>query len=558
MPTTQPTAGKKMITVPKVVNGITTEVEIEVDDTSSLTWGPNDKHRLLNTPLARADGPVKCTGTAIYTHDVRLPGMVHGYFVCSPYAHARVKNVETTAALRIYGVLAVVPITNEARYEGQPVVAVAAQTVELAEDAARAVVVEYEQLPFVVTADDALKPDAPKVFQNQSCASKRGDPQQVDEALAGCDAVVEAEYRTRILHHCCLETHSVVADYRGGDSATVYASTQGTFSIPGDAAKELDLPSSSVDGIVQNMGGGFGSKFGIGICGQWACRLSKQLSTPVKMVLDRRQEFLTSGNGPGSWHKFKAGVSKDGTLVAIRTIQYALPGIGRSRIGAQPYQYKAEHVYYEASTINTNEDGSVAMRAPGFPQASFAIESLMDELAYKIGMDPIEIRKKNAHEAAWHRQLDRGAKEIGWERRNPIAGATPGPLKRGMGCGIGAWGGGGRPQCVVNVTISRDGSVVASVGSQDLGTGTRTYIRAIVAEELGLNCEDVVDKIGDSRLGDANASGGSTTAASLAPAVKDAARNARIAMAQRIAPLLGAARMRFCLIIGKSPAGENR
>jgi len=179
------------------------------------------------------------------------------------------------------------------------------------------------------------------------------------------------------------------------------------------------------------------------------------------------------------------------------------------------------------------------MRAPGHPQASFAIESMMDELAYKIGMDPVEFRKKNAHDETWHRQLDKGAEAIGWERRNKTPGSAPGPLVRGMGCGIGAWGGGGGPQCVVNITIGQDGSVVAAVGSQDLGTGTRTYIRAIVAEELGLEMADVQEKIGDSNLGAANASGGSTTAASLSPAVKDAAYNARIAMAQKVAPVIG-------------------
>jgi xanthine dehydrogenase YagR molybdenum-binding subunit len=294
------------------------------------------------------------------------------------------------------------------------------------------------------------------------------------------------------------------------------------------------------------MGGGFGSKFGLGPAGQWGCRLSKQLGVPVKMMLSRREEFLMAGNGPGSIQKIKAGVTKDGTLLALQAEQYSLPGVGRGNIGEQPYQYSVVHAYHTQKPVHTNEDSSCAMRAPGHPQASFAIESLMDELAYKIGMDPVEFRKKNLPSTpdrkqdaqAWTRQLDRGAKEIGWENRNPTPGKLPGPLVRGMGCGIGAWGGGGRPQCVVDVSISRDGSVFVACGSQDLGTGTRTYMRAIVAEELGLDMGDVVEKIGDSTLGAANSSGGSTTAASLAPAVKDAANNIRLAMAQRLAPVL--------------------
>ncbi len=540
MPATDQSPKKKTFKVPKVVNGVPSEVEIEVDDTDGPTWGANDKHRLLNTKLARADGPAKTTGTAIYTYDVRLPEMLYGRFVCSPHAHARITRIDTDAALKLKGVMAAIPFGHEVRYEGEPVVAIAAVSPEVAEDAVRAVVVEYEVLPHIVDADDAMKPDAPKIFAKEKAPNKRGDAAAVDQAMSGCDAVVEAEYRTVIMHHCCLETHGVVVDYRGGDSATVYASTQGTFTIPGDSARTLGIKETNVTAVVQNMGGGFGSKFGIGIAGRWACELSKKLSAPVKMMLTRRDEFLTAGNGPGSISRLKAGATKDGTLVAVHAVQFGLAGVGRANIAGAPYQYKAAHVYGEQSPIHTNEDSSVAMRAPGFPQASFAVESLMDELAYKLEIDPVEFRKKNAPNPAWHRQLDRGAKEIGWERRNKVAGGGTGTLRRGMGCGIGAWGGGGGPTCVVEVTIGRDGSVVAAVGSQDLGTGTRTYIKAIVAEELGLNLEDVVEKIGNSKLGNANASGGSTTAASLAPAVKNAAYNAKQEMAKKVAPLLGA------------------
>jgi xanthine dehydrogenase YagR molybdenum-binding subunit len=536
---------KKKIKVPKVVDGVPMgEVEIEVDD-NGATWGPNDKHRLLNKPLRRVDGAVKATGVAQYTQDVRPPGMLFGRFLTSPHAHAKLTKFDSAAAEKIKGVKAVMPIVNvggELRFEGQPVAAVAATTPEAAQDAVRAIVVEYDRLAHVVTAADATKPGAPAVVQarNPRAQQKQGDPEKTAAALKECDVVVEAEYRTPIVHHCCLETHSIVADFRGGDSATVYASTQGTFTIPADSARELGLQQSKVTAVVQHMGGGFGSKFGIGIAGQWACRLAKQLATPVKMALTRREEFLAAGNGPGSIQQFKAGAKKDGTLIAVYAEQHALPGIGNSNLAGQPYQYKAQVVYRESSPINTHEDGSVALRAPGHPQASFAMESLMDELAYKIGLDPVEFRKKNVTDAAWHRQLERGAQAIGWERRNATPGGGKGPLKRGMGCGIGAWGGGGNAQCVVDVAIGQDGAVTAMVGSQDLGTGTRTYIRAIVAEELGLESDDVAERIGNSSYGNANASGGSTTTASLAPAVKDAAFNARAEMAKRVAPVLGA------------------
>jgi xanthine dehydrogenase YagR molybdenum-binding subunit len=542
-----PAKKKKKIRVPKVVNGIETMVEIEVDDEGGPGWGPNDKHTLLNHRLTRVDGPLKVSGTAQYTHDVRLPGMLYGRILRCPHAHARLTKFDSAAAARMPGVQAVIqaPLT-EFRFAGSPVAAVAATTPELAEDAIRALVATYEVLPHVVQAEDAIKPEAAKVVaaeNNLQEKEKRGDPQKTESAFAGCDAIIEAEYRTPRIHHACLETHGMVVDYRGGDSATIYATTQGTFTIPGDAAAALELPQSAVTVTVQHMGGGFGSKFGIGIEGMFACKLSKQTKAPVKLMLTRYDEFVMAGNRSGSWQKLKAGVKKDGTLVALRATQYRLGGVGGGSQAGQPYAiYRVGDSYREVFALHTNEDSSIAMRAPGHPQASFAMESLLDELAYKIGMDPVAFRKKNLRDEFYLHQLDRGAREIGWEKRNPVPGGNPGPRKRGMGCGAGTWGGGGNNQCKVDVTIARDGSVVVAVGTQDLGTGTRTFTRAIVAEELGLQMKDLVEHIGNSKLGGANASGGSTTAASLSPSVKDAAVKARLAFAEKIAPQLGNAK----------------
>jgi len=574
-----PAKKKKKIKVPRVVNGVDTLVEIEVDDDGGVAWGANDRHSILNKRLTRVDGHVKVSGAAEYTHDKRLPGMLYGRVLRSPHAHARVLSIDASAARRIPGVRAVVGATDEEVVEGgnraaqeaekknrtdvgeakpakretvvlfagQPVAAVAATTPEVAEDALRAIRVEYEVLPHVVRAEDSMKEGAPKVTAaadepNVEPRDKRGDPEKVAAAFKECDAVVEAEYRSPILHHSSLETHGNVVDYRGGEEATVYASTQGTFTIPGDAAHELGLKESAVRAVVEHMGGGFGSKFGIGVEGMLACQLSKQAKAPVHLMLTRKDEFLLAGNRSGSWQKFKAGVRRDGTLVALHATQYQLGGLGDGSQAGQPYIYAAANAYRERISVHTHEDASRAMRAPGHPQASFAIESLMDELAYKIGIDPVEFRKKNLKDAVYHRQLDRGAREIGWERRNKTPGGGTGPLRRGMGCGIGTWGGGGNDECKVDVTVARDGSVVVAVGTQDLGTGTRTYTRAIVAEELGLGMKDVAERIGDSRLGQANSSGGSTTAASLAPSVKDAAVKARLAVAERLSPLLGGAK----------------
>ena len=553
---------KKKIRVPRVVNGVEQMVEIEVDENAGPGWGANDKHTLLNHKITRVDGPLKVTGAARYTYDQRLPGMLYGRVLRCPHAHARVTKLDTEAASKIPGVKAIVqgPLT-ELRFAGAPVAAVAATTPEIAGDALRAIKVTYEVLPHVVHAQAAARPDAPKVVAEESNLqekAKNGELQKAEAAFANADAIVEAEYFSQRVHHACLETHGIVVDYRGGDSAIVYASTQGTFTIPGDAAKELGLEQSKVISTVEHMGGGFGSKFGIGTEGMFACKLSKETKSPVKLMLTRYDEFVMAGNRSGSWQKMKAGVKNNGTIVALTARQYRLGGLGPGSQAGQPYIYRMGDTYREIYALHTNEDSSIAMRAPGHPQASFAVESLVDELAHKIKMDPVEFRKKNLRDEVYHRQLERGAKEIGWTGRNPTPGGNPGPVKRGMGCAVGTWGGGGNNQCKVDVTISRDGSVVVAVGTQDLGTGTRTYTRAIVAEELGLGIKDVKEDIGKSTLGAANPSGGSTTSPSLSPSVKDAAIKARMLMAERVAPLLGNAKPEEVVFAGGNVSAKGQ
>src|SRR5919106_743613 len=241
---------KKKIRVPRVVNGVEQMVEIEVDEDSGPGWGPNDKHTLLNSRMTRVDGPLKVTGAARYTYDQRLPGMLYGRILRSPHAHARITKLDTDAASKIPGVKAVIPAPlTEVRFAGAPVAAVAATTPEIAGDALRAIKVTYEVLPHVVHAHHAIRPDAPKVVaeeNNLQDKGKNGDLQKAEAAFATADAIVEGEYITPRIHHTCLETNGMVVDYRGGDSATIYASTQGTFTIPGDAAKELGLEQSKV------------------------------------------------------------------------------------------------------------------------------------------------------------------------------------------------------------------------------------------------------------------------------------------------------------------------
>jgi xanthine dehydrogenase YagR molybdenum-binding subunit len=547
---------KRKIKVPKVINGFEQVVEIEVDDTQGEQWPSRESLKVLDKPMRRVDGVDKVTGRARYTHDVRLPGMLYGRILPSPHPSAQVATVDTSAAQAIPGVVAVVDFGGKTlRYQGDPVAAVAAETPEIAEDAIRAITVKYDVKPHVVDVKTAIDADAPKVYPSGNVKSDpdHGDVDAVNQQFAQCAAVVEGEFSTPVQHHTCLETHGVVVDYRGGDSATVYASTQGTFTIPDDVAHALNLDPSKVVSIVEHMGGGFGSKNGLDLPGWIACQLALKAKRPVHMMLTRSDEFLMAGNRSGGVQKLKLGADKDGNLVAMTAEQHRLGGLGPGTQRPQPWLYHVPHVYRTMDSIHMNIDSFRAFRAPGCPQSAFPMESILDDLAAKLDMDTIEIRKKNAPDPVYERQLALGAEKIGWatgRNRRPGEGQT-GPKKRGMGVALSAWGGGGGPVCQATVEIASTGAVDVSLGTQDLGTGTRTYVAAIVAEEFGLPLDGVRAHIGDSRLGNANASGGSTTTASVAPAVKDAAYKARMDFFGRIAPALGAKPEELTAIDGK-------
>jgi xanthine dehydrogenase YagR molybdenum-binding subunit len=543
---------KKKIKVTREVDGHPIEEEVEVDDVEGPSWPNRSELKVLDKDLRRVDGPDKVTGRARYTHDVRVPGMLFARLLLSPHPHAEVK-VDVTAASAIPGVEHARALAQgEVKYLGQPVAAVAARTPELAEDGLRAIQAEFKPLPWAVTYEQALAPDAPKVTDRGNVREDRskGERTAAEAALAGCDAVVEATYRVPVHHHACLETHGVVVDYRGGEQATIYASTQGTFTILDGAPRALGVQEGEVTAIVEHMGGGFGSKFGLDIPGQHACALARELKRPIHLMLTREDEFLTAGNRSGAVATLKGGANKQGELVALVAEVSRLGGLGTGSHPGLPYIYKfatEEGVFASRRSVHTHTDSSRAMRAPGHPQASFAMESLVDELAYKVGVDPLAFRKANLSDPVYARQLDAVAELIGWAAHpNKTSPANPkdspkDSIGTGIGFAIATWGGGGRAECKVEVRIEKSGGVSATVGTQDLGTGTRTYVAAIVAEELGLPASAVTARIGNSNYGRANASGGSTTVASLAPAVKDAAFKALRAFLAHLAPRLSSA-----------------
>jgi xanthine dehydrogenase YagR molybdenum-binding subunit len=537
---------KKTIKTTKVVNGIDTEVEIEVDDVATVAWPERSALRVLNKDIPRVDGPEKVSGAARYTHDVRVPGMVWTRLLVSPMPRAKVAKLDLEAARKVPGVVHVFVVKNgETGFLGDPVAAVSAETPEAADDGLRALAAKFEPLPWAADHASAVKDGAPRVSSrrpsNVGDAETNGDEAKARAAIDGSAHRVKATYQEPIQHHACLETHGVVVDYRGGDEATVYCSTQWVHGFAGQAAEILGLPAGNVTGIVEHMGGGFGAKFDLDKPGDIACRIAKELKRPVHLMLGRREEFLMGGNRSGGIQTVEAGCDASGKLVGFVAEAWKHGGVGRGSLSGLPYCYKAGDHFRSVRSVLMHLDANRAMRAPGSPQASFPMESILDELAYAAGLDLLAIRQKNLPEkSAWQRQLVRVAREIGWDAHphKTKPGEAEGHECIGIGFGVSAWGGGGSDDCVAEVRIDRDGSVTASCGVQDLGTGTRTYMAAIPAEEFGLPVSAVTAKLGSTKLGMGVGSGGSVTTASLAPAVKDAATNARLAFAAHLATVM--------------------
>jgi xanthine dehydrogenase YagR molybdenum-binding subunit len=505
---------------------------------------------LLGTRVKRLDGPDKVSGRAKYTFDVARPGMLYGRIIRSPYPRARVVSIDLSAAERVPGFKTALihrnpsdTQTNVVMYQGDEVAAVAADTEEHAMDAARAVKVTYEPLPYVINVDAALAGQAPEVFPEGNVRDGRGA--EAGDLAAGFQAAaftVEETYETPVITHVCMETHGTVCEW-DGDKLTAWVSTQGVNGMKENFARGLDIPSTNVRVICQYMGGGFGSKTQLGAEGLICARLARQAGAPVKLMLDRKEEHLVTGNRPSAAARIKAGVAQDGTITAFDGQSWGTGGAGAPASFPLPYIYQIENRRRTHKDVYINTGTQRPMRAPGHPQGSFITEILMDELADKVKMDPVEFRIKNlppeAPNAMWRSYLREGAEAFGWNKRHPTGDPTPGPIKTGMGVAICTWGGGGRGPSVAHCEIASDGSVAMRVGTQDIGTGERTVVAMVTADALGLPLSQVTAEIGDTQYGVSGSSGGSTTAASTSPGIRIAALKALDALKEKIAPELG-------------------
>jgi xanthine dehydrogenase YagR molybdenum-binding subunit len=511
----------------------------------------------------RIEGPLKVTGRAKFTYDIKLPGMLWGRMVGSAVPHAEVVKIDTSKAEALPGVKAVwTTESRTVRFAGQDVAAVAAITPEIAMDAARLIEITYNEKPFITDLEKAMEAGAPPVYTPEQVPGnpaiprngnvlgpqvgrglKRGD---VVAGLSDADVSIEGTYRVQVHTHSPLETHGVLAQWEG-DELTIYASTQGVFTVKEGVAEALGIPRTKVRVITEHMGGGFGSKLAPSATGSQfavvACRLAKTAGAPVKLMLDRKQEHLCTGNAPSALITVNIGARKDGTFTAIHHRSYGSAGIAPGAGTAAPlgnlYQ-NTPNILGEDHSVFTNAGPSAPLRAPGHPQGAFALESVIDELAEKLHMDPLDLRKKNDPSPVRQMQYDIGAKAIGWDRRSKKAGDAPGPRKRGIGMANGEWNVVARGSGVgCEVRIHRDGSVECFSGAQDIGSGFRTAMAVVAAEELGLHPRDITMHVGDTRWPEGPGSGGSNTTNSVAPVVRMAAHDAKLKLFAAAAPALG-------------------
>jgi xanthine dehydrogenase YagR molybdenum-binding subunit len=501
--------------------------------------------------VKRLDGPDKVTGRAKYTFDITRPGMLYGRIVRSPHPHARVLSVDLSAAQRLKGFKTALLVrdpkdekTSVVMYQGDEIAAVVADTEEHAIDAARAVKVEYEVLPAVVSVDAALAGSAPQVFTGGNV--RQGQAQEAGDIAAGFKAAaftLDQTYATHVITHVCMESHGTVCEWNG-DQLTAWVTTQGVNSARDNLATGLSIPQTNVRVICQYMGGGFGSKLQLGAEGLICARLAKQAAAPVKLMLDRKEEHLVTGNRPSAAARIKAGVSADGLITAFDAESWGTGGAGAAAGFPLPYIYQIANRRRAHKDVFINTGTQRPMRAPGHPQGSFITEIMMDELADLVKMDPVEFRLKNlpplAPNAMWRTYLQEGAAEFGWSKRHPTGDPTPGSIKTGMGVAVGTWGGGGRGPATAHCEVASDGTVIMRIGTQDIGTGTRTLVAMVTADALGLQPSQVTPEIGDTRYGVTGGSGGSTTAASISPGLRIAAIKALEALKEKVAPALGA------------------
>ena len=545
---------------------------------------------VIGRSIDRRDALDKVTGAAIYSSDMTLPGMLHAKILRSPHAHARIVRIDTSRAAALPGVHAVLSLENtrgwhtywymiaqpafpeEIAYAGQEVALVAAETVDIAVQALGLIEVEYEVRPAALTPRDAMKPDAPRVPVLDVERPREGNVQQpvylrargdVERGLAEADVVSESRFSLPTQYHVDIQTRCCIADW-DGDRLTVYEASQGVWNVKRELAKSLGLEEDRVRVVVQNMGGGFGSKAGAQRVVHYAARLAMLAGRPVRLELTRPEEFLSHPRRYAGEVTMRLGARRDGTLTAIDA--EIVLDIGSGSLYAGRYAmtlhqiselYRCPSVRVRIVAVYTNTTPTGPQRGVLDPIATFSTEAAIDDLAARLGMDPLALRMKNYAEdfqglddttpalPYTSKHLDAClaavADAIGWSERDRMRAAARGPVRRGVG--IAAYcierGGYAPFSAKADVVARPDGSVEVQAGVVEIGAGQITILPMIAAEELGLPPERIHIHHGDTDgTHYAPSSHASRITSEMGPAVLQAAAQVRGRLCELVAARL--------------------
>jgi xanthine dehydrogenase YagR molybdenum-binding subunit len=508
-------------------------------NTPDYGWPPMESRKVIGKPIKRLDGPQKAAGRAKYASDKKVPGMLFATYLASPHAHARITAIDTAAAEKMPGVRAVhviAPAGKEIQWQGTEVAAVAADSEEIARDALRRIKVDYEVLEHFV--DDA---DLAKAGSRAKAAGEVvvGDP---DKTLQEAEVASEGVYGIPIATHCCLEPHGLVIQWKD-DQVQAWPSTQFITGWAGTLAPNLKIPAANIKVQMDYIGGGFGSKFSPGAWAEVGAILSQKAGgRPVKLFLDRAMEQQISGHRPSAYGKIKIAGKKDGTITGWQSDTWASGGFPGGGSPPLPYVYSnIANQRRNHTSVSTNIAGPQAWRAPNNQQASYLTCCALEDFAAKAGVDPMQVFHMNAgltpRAEMYQYQLEKAAELSEWKKLWKPRGSQNAALRRGLGLSVNAWNGAGHA-CTARTTINPDGSVLVEMGTQDLGTGTRTIMTQVAAETLGLPMAEVKLVIGDSSLPPGGASGGSTTVGGACSATRKSAVNAVAKLFEVVAPAL--------------------
>ncbi|MBW3623023.1 MAG: xanthine dehydrogenase family protein molybdopterin-binding subunit [Armatimonadetes bacterium] len=526
------------------------------------------EYRVIGTRPVRPDGVDKVTGRAVYGADVQLPRMAFGKILRSPFAHSRIRNIDTSKAEALPGVLAVmtsrdmpeasatmdlgeggeqdmshasanVMAHGKALYQGHAVAAVAATSPYIAEEALRLIDVGYEMLDPVMDVHAAMKPDAPLLHPalfTETAGEKAAQPSNVashtileegniEEGFAGAAVVVEREFDTATVHQGYIEPHAATAEWKADGQLTVWCSTQGTFAVRSQCAEILRHPVSQIKVVPTEIGGGFGGKISVYL-EPVAAILSRKTGRPVQIVMDRADVLMGTGPTPGGHLIVKMGADRDGNLVAAQaTLAYEAGAYPGSPVGAGATcifaPYRIPNARVDGYDVVVNKPKSNAYRAPGATIAAFAAETVIDEMCEQLGMDPLEFRRKNSAQEGDKRIGGPPYARIGHlecveaalaseHYRTPLEKEGPGGKRRGRGVASGYWGNwDGTSSCTGR--LNPDGTVSLLEGSTDIG-GSRASIAMQFAEAFGIDYEQVHPAVVDTdTVGYNDVTGGSRT-----------------------------------------------